>query len=516
MADGNGSAPSQQIAQFRSDGVTGTSGLRVPFFSDGFSRASGLPEARLINFISEATPLREERPYVASVGLREIRYSRPGIVASGFTIGTGPIRAMWPTPVTLGASLCFVSGETVYDSGGNNLGTITGADTVRWAVSRTQQVIVADGGAYLWNYPGIGGNVYARLPNNVMPPIQDVAFLAGRFVYVCQNSDRFYWSEVEDASNVKGLNFASAESSPDNVLGVAVLNDELVFFGQSSVEFWSPNTGAGPTDPAFTPIEGRGYQRGCASRDTIAYADNSLFWVGENRVVYRVGATPTRISSSSIEDKLRQCPNIAGCTAIVLTFEGHEFYVLNIPGVGSYAYDISRIGTTAGAFGDSYERGEWGEWASYGQTNFRGQVAAAFQGVQYIGDSATNQIGAMQVGTYTDYGGAMTRQASAFIKIEEGSPRCDNIVLHGVMGVGNSSGAGANPLVEMRYSDDGGRTFVRWRTARLGRMGGYRTRAYWQRLDQMRAPGRLIEIRCSDPVNVVFSHLELNSSRPAQ
>ena len=101
----------------------------------------------------------------------------------------------------------------------------------------------------------------------------------------------------------------------------------------------------------------------------------------------------------------------------MVTFEGHEFYVLNILGVGSYAYDFSRIGTTAGAFGDSYERGEWCEWASYGQTTFRARAASVFDGVQYIGDNTTNQIGVMQVGTYTDYDGGMTRQASAFIKI---------------------------------------------------------------------------------------------------
>ena len=42
------------------------------------------------------------------------------------------------------------------------------------------------------------------------------------------------------------------------------------------------------------------------------------------------------------------------------TFEGHEFYVLNLPGVGTYAYDISRIGTIEGAYGDSYARGRVG------------------------------------------------------------------------------------------------------------------------------------------------------------
>ncbi len=259
MADPQGSAPTSQIAQFRSDGATGATGLRIPFFSDGFSRTSGLPEARLVNFVSEATPLREERPYVPLVGLREIRYSRPGIVASGFSAGAGPIRCLFPNLATYANNLGFVSGQTAYNATGSNLGTIPGTDLVRWAASRNQLVLVASGTAYLYNQ--YGDNLFTPIASSVLPPVRDVAWLAGRFVYVCQGSDQFYWSEVSDAANVQGLSFASNESGPDNTIGVAVLNDELVFFGQSTVEFWSPNTGAGPTDPAFTPIEGRGFQR---------------------------------------------------------------------------------------------------------------------------------------------------------------------------------------------------------------------------------------------------------------
>ncbi len=502
-----GSASAKQIAQFRSDGANSLTGLRIPFFSDAFSRASGLPDVRLLNFVTEATPLREDRPYAPMVGMREIRYSRPGVVASPLTIGSGPIRGFQPSASTLG----IASGGAVYDNTGARLGSITGADLVRYATSGVQQVIVADGVAYL-----LSGGAYAALPNTVLPPVQDVAYLAGRFVYVSQNSATFYWSDVNDAANINGLNFASNQTAADTTLGVAVLNNQLAFFGTQSVEFWSPNANASATDPAFLPSLGTGYQRGCAARDTIAFADNALFWVGENRVVYRTGAAPTRISSSSIEDKLRRCEDLARCSAIVATFEGHEFYVLNVPGVGSYAYDISRIGTAAGAYGDSHERGQWCEWASYGRTQFRGRVAALFQGRLYIGDDTTNDVGVMTVGAFTDYGGAMTRQASAFIKVEEGRPRCDSLVLHGVMGVGNPSDPGSSPTVEMRYSDDGGRMFSKWRPGALGPMGRYLTRAYWQRLGLMRAPGRLVEVRCSDPVNVVFSHLELNAGRPAQ
>ena len=135
--------------------------------------------------------------------------------------------------------------------------------------------------------------------------------------------------------------------------------------------------------------------------------------------------------------------------------------------------------------------------------------------VVYIGDSVTNDLWQAQVGAWTDAGGPLVRRAFAFIKIEEGRPRMDGLVLHCVTGIGNSVAPGSNPLVEMRYSDDMGRTWSRWRAAALGAQGRYKTRVYWQRLGVMRAPGRLIEVRCAEPVDVAFSHLELNPLRPA-
>jgi hypothetical protein len=329
---------------------------------------------------------------------------------------------------------------------------------------------------------------------------------------MAQGTDTFWYSEINDAANENGLDFATAEAAPDPNVGAAILNDELVIFGTQSVEFWSVTTDA--TAP-FQPNTGRGYQRGCIARDSIVFADNSLFWVGDNRVVYRAGNVPTRISSSSIEDKIRQCATPSAITAWAATFEGHEFYVLNIPGVGTYVYDISRIGTQAQAYGDSYERGEWQQWQSWGQTTFRGQVSVSVNDVVYVGDNATNDLWLMQVGAYGDANGPFTRMASAFIKIEEGNPRCLNLILHGVVGQGLATGPGSNPLVEMRWSDDQGQTFSDWRAAQLGAAGQSYTRAMWQRLGVLRAPGRLVQVRCSDPVNFVASHLELNADRPA-
>jgi hypothetical protein len=507
MPDAPGSAPSKQIAQFRSDGITAQTGLRIPFFTDMFSRAFGFPSTIPVNMIAEETPLREERPYAAYVGLREVHYSRPALV-TGYNYGTGPIRGVFRAPNCYGSGLFIVSGATAYNvATGASCGTIPGSDRVRWAASEAQMVLVASGTAYLYD-----GAHFNPIVNASLPPVSDVAWLSGRFIYMAVGTDQFWYSEIDDAANETGLDFATAESQPDPNVACAILADQLVIFGTQSVEFWSTSTDA--TAP-FQPNVGRGYQRGCISRDSIAFADNALFWVGDNRVVYRAGNTPTRVSSSSIEDKIRQCAQAGQITGWVATFEGHEFYVMNLPGVGTYAYDLSRVGTQAQAYGDSYERGEWQEWQSWGHTPFRGQVSASLNGAVWVGDDTTNDLWSMQVGAYTDAGGPFVRQASAFIKIEEGNPRCLNLILHGVVGQGLASGQGSNPLVEMRWSDDQGQTFGPWLAASLGPVGQTYTRAMWQRLGVMRAPGRLVQVRCADPVNVVFSHLELNADRPA-
>jgi hypothetical protein len=504
---GQGSAPPDQIAQFRSDGITAATGLRIPFFTDAFSRAFGFPQVLPVNMIAEETPLREERPFAAYVGLREVHYSRPGLTAFR-NYGAGPVRGVFRAPLAHGGGLFVLAGTTAWNvATGAACGTIPGTDRARFAASEQQMVIVADGTAWLYD----GANFNA-ISNGVLPPVCDVAWLGGRFAFMATGTDTWWYSEIDDAADETGLDFATAESAPDPNVAVAVLAEELVIFGTQSVEFWQVTANA---DAPFAPNTGQSYQRGCIARDTVAFADNGLFWVGDDLVVYRVGGVPTRISSSSVEDAIRQCADPTTLNAIVVQFEGHEFYVLNIPGVGTYAYDISRIGVQAQAYGSSYERGEWQAWESDGFDTFRGQVAVMLNGVAYVGDMESADLWIMKVGAYSDAGGPLKRQGSAFIKVEEGTPRCLNIVLHCVVGQASATGPAANPLVEMRFSDDQGQTFGPWRAASLGKTGRYRTRAFWQRLGLLRAPGRLVQVRCSDPVNVVFSHLELNAMRPA-
>lgn len=453
--------------------------MRIPFAEKAYSNSYGLPPARLVNMFAE----REK-----SAPVQDARLPRPGL-ASAFTLGTGPNRGLFSKKGVFGGALFIVSGTTLYTSDGTVIGTIPGTDMVRFDASASQLVMVSSGLAYLWD-----GTTLGQITDPDLPTVVDLAFMAGRFAYEQQGSGRFYWSEIDDAGNIAGLNFSNAESSPDFNTGVMVLGDQLALFGGETVEFWSATSDG---DNPFQKDTGTRYQKGTPARDAIVAMDNALFFVGNDRLVYRTDSVPSRVSDHGIEEKLRRCTNVAACTAFTAVIEGHAWYVLNIPGIGSFAYDVSTS--------------LWAEWKSFNHTTFRGCASATVDGIVYIGDDTTSTVWKLSVGTYLDGADPISFLASAYVPNPAGDPiRCDRIRLDCVRGVGTSTGQGFSPLVEMRYSDDQGRTWREWRQATLGKIGEYSKRAYWNRLGSIKPPGRLFEFRSTDPVNTVFAGVAMN------
>ena len=67
------------------------------------------------------------------------------------------------------------------------------------------------------------------------------------------------------------------------------------------------------------------------------------------------------VSTPAIDALLSQCADISLATAIEVPTEGRSFYVLNIPGVTTVAFDVREK--------------TWAEWSSYGEDTFRIQCA---------------------------------------------------------------------------------------------------------------------------------------------
>ena len=127
-----------------------------------------------------------------------------------------------------------------------------------------------------------------------------LAPLRTQILAVVANSQKFYWIEPGFVT-IDPLNFASAESEPDKIVGAIGLEDTVWFVGHSSTEVWYAT---GQVDPAFAPIQGRVYSRGVTSGTQVRVGD-SVILVGEDGIVYKIGSSVERMSTHGIAERIR-------------------------------------------------------------------------------------------------------------------------------------------------------------------------------------------------------------------
>jgi len=451
----------------------------------------GLPQQRLINAYAEAT---KEGPSEVS------RLPRPGLTLWN-TVGDGPILRQYQDPGLFNGALFSISGGTVYRNT-TSLGTIPYSLQPRMAANLTQLAIVSGGALYV--YDGVTMSLVRYFDDGAsrLPPFSSVTVLFNIFVYSVSGSNQFYWSNTGDATVINAANFASAETSPDPILEVTTLSDELWFIGSRSMEPW---TFTGNLTLPFQLSQGRTYIRGTAAQGSVVTKlDNAMFWVGDDLSVYRSSAVPQKVSTPYIDDTLREARDgIDQMYAFTVGIEGHRFYVINLPSIGeSYAYDCATQ--------------EWARWGSQDAfeaepSTFMGQCTAGEGADIYIGSSADGRIWKLDASNNTDDGQEKRIIVSGAFWTTAGKQRLNNIGLQCVRGVGNTDAP--DPVVQCRISKDGGRTFGPWLSAMLGRVGAYTIKAVWRGLGMVSQPGFLVEFSVSDPVNFTVEGAAWNEAR---
>jgi hypothetical protein len=435
--------------------------------------AAGLPELRLVNMFVEGAATSQD-------GI--VLMSRPGFVAA-YTRGAGPIRGLFYQAGTLNGVALALSGSQLY--GDALLGTITGAGEPSFAASVSEVIVTAGGPLYRTNLATLTPVTFPDNANTVA-----TAYLGGYFIAVREGSQRFYWSALLNGTSWDALDYAAAESSPDALLDMMVIGDVLWLLGQSTIEPWALT---GDSVLPFSRIEGRNYQRGVLATGCSASLDNSLFWIGDDHRVYRSGSAPEGLSDAGIEERIAASASV---TAFSFEYEGHKFFCVRLD-TETLAYDVATL--------------EWCEFASFGFPNWRARCAAAVEGVPLFGDAVNGTIWGMSDKAFTDGGAILQRLFTAFQPVTDGSYPLDVIHLDADFGgTPVLTGQGADPLVELRSSRDGGRTWSDWRQANLGKQGQYRARAMWRRFGSFDAPGAIFEIRATDPVRLRVSAVRAN------
>ena len=458
--------------------------MRIPFAVHSYQAASlPLSAQSLINLYPEQAP--------PDAKARLALYGTPGL-KSFATAGQGPIRGMH----AFAGTLCAVSGGDFYtvasDGTAARRGTVKGdATAVSMADSGTQLVIVSGplaADAYTWNGTTLAAIADADAD---FPGSADVAYIDGYHVFLRDGTGQFFNSALRDATNYDALDIGTAEASPDKLVAVESDHRDLWLMGETTIEIWY-NSGVG--NPPFDQVTNALIERGCLARHSVVKEDNTVFWLGDDKIVYRAeGYTPRRVSTHAIEGAIAGYASPADAQAFSYSENGHKFYILTFP-EATWVYDI--------AMGVWHQR-ESRDPKGNSLNRWRVGHGVHIYGKNLVGDYATGAIYELDPDTYTENGTTIRRVAtSPPIHANGRRARMSRLQVEIESGVGLTSGQGSDPQAMLDWSDDGGRTWSGEHWAAMGRIGAYRARAVWRRLGQFRE--RTLRLTISDPVKTVI------------
>lgn len=467
--------------------------MNIQFATQSY-RQDALPVSaqRCVNVYAEKQPPDAKTPVAL--------FPAPGVTEFA-TVGLGPVRGM----LGMGGLLYVVSGKVLYSVTSAGIatqeGSVIGGDY-------DDSLSMSENGTQLCIVNGVSGFIFTTtagfqlISDTDFKAAHTVDFINQRFVFDEIDSGRFFISGSLDGTAYESTEFATAESRPDNTLAVGVSHQIIHVFGERSIELYQD---VGAANFPFERIPGAVIERGLAEPHAWCKEDNTIFFLGDDRVFYRLnGTTPLRVSTHALEREWRSYGSVLHCSAFSYPWQGHKFVVLTFPGEinKTWVFDI--------ATGLWHERESWDQFNN-NLGRWRVNCAIDFYDKILVGDAYSGKIGYLDASTYTEFGNTIhATMISPPLHADRKRMFMSRFELDVESGKGLTSGQGSDPQVMMDYSDDGGRTFINrqlWKSA--GKIGEYRKRLRWTRLGQSR--DRMLRIQISDPVprTIMAAHADI-------
>jgi hypothetical protein len=316
--------------------------------------------------------------------------------------------------------------------------------------------------------------------------VTHVAFLDTYILCNNVNTGKFHWSDVGTALNWSALSFATAEGSPDYVIALYVAWREVMLFGEESTEVWF-NDGTTP----FARLS-QGYtEGGCGAAYSVQFADNTWFYLDDNRRVVRlVGRTP-KIMSGPYDKVIQKLTTISDAIGNIINIEGQAFYVITFPSDNlTLAYN--------------YKDESWSQWGYWNESTVEHDCWIGNDHV-FISDWAVHLVGSRVDGKvykmshdYYDDAGNTVRKLRRTGHIDHDTfqrKRSREIILKLKRGVGKTDNLDPNdefsmPYATIKWRDNGNSVWKKERAIPLNRigdtefihrmraMGVYKTRQY--------------------------------------
>lgn len=223
---------------------------------------------------------------------------------------------------------------------------------------------IAAGGSY---YTLTTDGAIAEPATGAFSSVGSVAFLGQRTIITEYQGRRISWSDVADGAAFNALNFATAESSYDDILRSVVIGAQLWIFKKESVERWYL-TGSGDATQFIAPVSGATIGRGLKSFGLLATLPNGAFFVGSDNKVYMAGEGVQVVSARGVETSIA---NNSPTHCFYYQDAGQEHCVVRFGDRPAWVYDLTT--------------GEWHERAEGFLRQWSATDAVKAWGAYYIG-----------------------------------------------------------------------------------------------------------------------------------
>jgi hypothetical protein len=437
---------------------------------------------RLVNCYAEVVPQGEKNAIILK---------RSHGTALWADVGTGPGRGLHVHK----GRLYSVSGSSLYsiDESGTEtrLGAISGSGLTSIDSNVDSVVVVSQPEGYYYTNGTFGQITDTDFTSR---GASRVVFLDNWMIFLEPSSGRHFAADFGQVVNFNALNFATAESNPDNTIDLLANQSQLCQFGTNSVEL-AYNSGAQGYPFERLPSGGK-LELGCAAERSAVNIDNSFMWLASDLTVRRLnGITPVRVSTHAIEEQIAAFSVKSDAVGLTYTLAGHIYYVLTFPSVGrTFTLDVTSS--------------QWHERESWQQGRWRPISYAYCYGKHLVQDYDTGRIGELSPTIYADFGDPQVMQWTYPTVYAEGRiafhDRLEMIVQRGV---GLASGQGSEPLLTLECSDDGGKTWSILPQRSMGAMGQYKWLAVWDRLGS--SDNRVYRGSTSEPVPTTIIDTQL-------
>lgn len=382
-----------------------------------------------------------------------------------------------------------VAGNKLYELNGSGnkteLGTLISSTGFVGMDSTGTELCVSDAAIlYVLN---LSSNVLESVP---FPGRAKIAYLNQRILFVHRESQKFGWTALNDATTIGALSFASAESSPDDLIGIVVDHSEALLFGSKTGEPWQNTT----SSAIFDRNTGGVWDVGAVAEHSIQKIDSGTFWLartgnGQGTVYKLNGYQPQRISTQAIEELMTGL-DLSEASAYTYEDEKSSFYCINVPGHNTtLVFDVFS--------GQWHERAELtnGLFAQHRATchvfAFGEHLFGAADGIIYRSDHTLS----------SNDGDPLVRDRITPLVSTPGRKR----VHPSEFWLDCERGTGGQ--VMFRYSINGGRTWSSWKTKSVGAIGVFNKQLRWRRLNS--GKDFIVQVRCTDnvPFNPVAGEL---------